>query len=177
MERRRSPRADARLSMRLEGEREAGAREQLVMESQNISSSGVYCLSEMFLPPLSKVNLTLVLPRFGARRGGNELIKCEGIVVRCDPQHGSRGEKRWELACMFSDLDAPRRARLAEFVTWRNLQMLRAAARAADTPRRATRRPRRTTATAARSSVAARPAARPSARAARANGARRRTVR
>src|SRR5262245_9668618 len=119
MERRRSPRADARLSMRLEGERDPGAREQLVTESQNISASGVYCLSEMFLPPLSKVNLTLVLPRFGSRRGPNELIKCEGIVVRCDPQHASASDKRWELACMFSDLDATRRARLADFVTWR----------------------------------------------------------
>src|SRR5437879_4590028 len=126
-ERRRSPRADARLSMRLEGARDAGAREQLVTESQNISASGVYCLSERFLPPLSKVNLTLVLPRFGGRRGPNELIKCEGIVVRCDPQPVNGIEKRWELACMFSDLDAARRTRLADFVTWRNLQMLRAA--------------------------------------------------
>ena len=138
MERRRSPRADARLSMRLEGERDAGAKEQLVTESQNISASGIYCLSETFLPPLSKVNLTLVLPRFGGRRGANELIKCEGIVVRCEPP-AKRGERRYELACMFSGLDERRRMLIEEFVTWRNLQALRAAANRGNGERPATR--------------------------------------
>ena len=43
---------------------------------------------------------------------------------------------------MFSDLDSRRRTLLEEFVTWRNLQALRAAANGAPaSPRRTVRRP------------------------------------
>ena len=127
-ERRRMARADAELSMMVEGAAEVGESTRLATESRNISASGVYCISSHFLPPLSKVSLTIVLPRFGRRRTTNELIKCEGIVVRCQPHAGARAERRWELACMFSDLDDRRRNLLDDFVAWRNLEALRAAA-------------------------------------------------
>jgi hypothetical protein len=125
-ERRKQPRADARLSMRVEGHQEAGAT-QVVTESQNISASGVYCTSSHFLAPASRVALTLVLPKLPGGRGAKELIKCDGIVVRCEPS-ARKGDKSFELACMFSGLDERRRELLDEFVTWRNLQSLRAAA-------------------------------------------------
>jgi c-di-GMP-binding flagellar brake protein YcgR len=132
-ERRTRPRADAKLSMMVEVPPDDGTPQQVVTESQNISSSGVYCTSSHFLAPMSKVALTIVLPRLGATRG-KELIQCEGIVVRCQPL-AKRGERRYELACMFSDMDKRRREMLEAFVTWRNLQALRAATR----PVRATR--------------------------------------
>lgn len=127
-ERRRMDRADARLSMRLDAAREDAARARVVTETQNISASGVYCRSSHYLAPLSKVDLTIVLPKLPGARGAKELIKCEGIVVRCEPSTSRKAEKGFELACMFSDLDERRKARLDEFVTWRNLQALRAAA-------------------------------------------------
>jgi hypothetical protein len=132
-ERRARPRADARLSMRLEGTPDAQSA-QIVTESQNISSSGVYCTSSHFLAPLSKVALTIVLPRLSGSRAEKELIKCDGIVVRCQPSP-KKGEKGYELACMFSGLDEQRRVLLDEFVAWRNLQALRAATRAAGSGR------------------------------------------
>jgi c-di-GMP-binding flagellar brake protein YcgR len=125
-ERRATARADARLSMRLKGSRADGDLTQVVTESQNISASGVYCLSPHYLAPLSKVNLAIVLPRLPGGRGTKDIINCEGIVVRCEPgTHQTEGEYR--LACMFTDLDPRRRERIEEFVTWRNLQALRAA--------------------------------------------------
>ena len=129
-ERRRKPRADARLSMRVEGAEERETP-HIVTESQNISASGVYCTSPSFLAPLSKVALTIVLPQLPGGQGSKELIKCDGIVVRCDPVP-KKSDKRFELACMFSGLDERRRGLLEEFVTWRNLQSLRAAARASN---------------------------------------------
>ena len=125
-ERRRSSRADARISMRVESAPSDGERTQIVTETQNISASGVYCTSLHYLAPASKVELTLVLPRLPGSTGAKELIKCEGIVVRCEPP--ARGERGYELACMFTGLDERRRAMLEEYVTWRNLQSLRAAA-------------------------------------------------
>jgi c-di-GMP-binding flagellar brake protein YcgR len=154
-ERRSTVRADARLSMRVAGPRNDGDLTQVVTESQNISASGVYCHSPHYLAPLSKVDLAIVLPRLRAGRGSKDVITCEGIVVRCDAV-ARRGELPYELACMFCEMDPRRRQRIEEYVTWRNLQALRAAtgigrtaARAAVSARSATR-----AATAARSARA-----------------------
>ena len=125
-ERRTSARVDAHLSMRLKGARADGDLTQIVTESQNISASGVYCLSPHYLAPLSKVNLAIVLPRLPGGRGTKDIISCEGIVVRCDAAT-PRSEGQYQLACVFTDLDPRRRERIEEFVTWRNLQALRAA--------------------------------------------------
>lgn len=126
-ERRVSMRVDARLSMRVEGLPDGGPTAQIVTESQNISSSGVYCLSSHFLPPLSKVQLTIVLPKLPGHSHSQELIKCEGIVVRCESIVHRKSETQYQLACMFSGLDRAKQEILEEFVTWRNLQALRAA--------------------------------------------------
>ena len=142
-ERRKHPRVDARLSMRLEGVPDDGQLAQIVTESQNISASGVYCTCSHFLSPMSKIALTIVLPRVPGAGGRQDLVKCEGIVIRCQPV-AKRGDRRFELACMFSDLDTRRREMINQFVTWRNLQALRAAA--APRPRTrvaATARPKR----------------------------------
>ncbi len=125
-ERRATARVDARLSMRLKGTRADGDLTQIVTESQNISASGVYCLSPHYLAPLSKVNLAIVLPRLPGGRGTKDIISSEGIVVRCEAS-APRSEGQYELACVFTELDAKRRERIEEFVTWRNLQALRAA--------------------------------------------------
>lgn len=159
-ERRRSTRVDARLSMRVEGAHEGGPA-QIVTESQNISASGIYCTSSHFLPPLSKVMLTIVLPKMPGAKRGQELIKTEGIVVRCDATLGRKADARYQLACMFADLEADKRERIEEFVTWRNLQSLHAALagpRRASAPR--AKAPARKKATVARKKTTARAASR-----------------
>lgn len=128
-ERRVDVRADARLSMRVEGSSGTAAQARIETESQNISASGVYCLSSHYLPPLSKVSLTVVIPKVPGVIARRELLKCEGIVVRCDMAEGRRGETRYELACMFAGLPDGHRELVGEFVTWRNLQALHAAVR------------------------------------------------
>jgi hypothetical protein len=155
-ERRRAPRADARLSMRVEGRHDDAGPAHIVTESQNISASGVYCECSQYLAPASRVALTIILPRVPGGRTAKELLKCDGIVVRCEPS-GRRSERHYQLACMFSALAESLRQRIEEFVTWRNLQSLRAAAnavaparrkaarKAPAAPRRASRTPRATT--------------------------------
>lgn len=138
-ERRETPRAEARLSMRLEGEQDDGGRTQVVTESQNISCSGVYCYSSHFLAPLSKVDLTIVLPQMPDRKTRQELVKCEGIVVRCEATTSRSPVRHYELACMFSNLESEQRERIEAFVTWRNIQALRAATRTVGGVRTVTR--------------------------------------
>jgi c-di-GMP-binding flagellar brake protein YcgR len=171
-ERRQDIRVDAKLGMRIEGAHD-GAQAQVVTESLNISASGVYCQSSHFLPPLSKVQLTIVLPKIPNAGRGKELIKCSGIVVRCEASPGRRTDGRYQLACMFADLDRERRERIEEFVAWRNLQALRAAiAPARDGARPAAKR--RTTARAATATAARR---KPATRAARRGTGARKTAR
>jgi c-di-GMP-binding flagellar brake protein YcgR len=161
-ERRRAPRADARLSMRVDPSQRDGA--QIVTESQNISASGIYCQCGEYFSPASKVALTIVLPKLPGTRTAKELVKVEGIVVRCEPCSGRQAQGKFDMACMFCELDERLKARLDEFVTWRNLQALRTAAGLTASPRA-----RRTGVTKA----APRAKARPRTKAA---GARRRTV-
>lgn len=128
VERRTSTRADASLSMRVEGEPTNGALTQIVTESQNISSSGVYCSSPHYLAPLSKVALTIVLPNQKSTQGAQRLLKCDGVVVRCMPTGAAASRPEgFQLACSFIGLDPRHRVLLDDFVTWRNLQSIRSA--------------------------------------------------
>ena len=176
-ERRRSTRVDAKLSMRVEGTHDAG-HAKIVTETQNISASGVYATSSHFLPPLSKVQLTLVVPRIPGATRAQHLLKCDGIVVRCEMSADRRQQKSYDLACMFADADEQRRDLLEAFVTSRNLQALRAAV--APSPRRPAVAKKKASARRAAPdaagkprTLAARPAAKKSTR--RPAGARRRT--
>ncbi len=126
-ERRRMSRADVQLSMRVEGGGMDGAPMPIVTESHNISGSGVYCLSPLYLAPLSKVAITIVLPGVSGR--SQRLLKCEGVVVRCQARGGR--DRAYELACSFLTLESAARERLDEYVVWRNLEALRTNARPA----------------------------------------------
>ena len=176
IERRRSMRADASLSMRLEGQPAEGDLTKIVTESQNISASGVYCTSPHYLAPLSKVALTIILPNRVPRKALNggpsprRLLKCDGIVVRCLPSDGKPRRHGYELACSFVGLDSRHRDVIEEFVSWRNLDsmgrtMEPAPARGATG--RATRKPAR-----AASRAKTRAAKRPAKRVARPRAAR-----
>jgi hypothetical protein len=148
-ERRRATRADARLSMRVEGAPSEDAQAQILTETQNISSSGVYCHSPHYLAPLSKVALTIVLPGMPGKNGARRLLKCEGIVVRCmaadrPTTRGTSARGGYQLACSFISLGDPTRRLLDDYVSWRNLQEMvgtaPAARRAAAAPRARARR-------------------------------------
>jgi c-di-GMP-binding flagellar brake protein YcgR len=133
-------RADAQLSMRVESGGADGALLPIVTESRNISGSGVYCLSPHYLAPLSKVALTIVLPAVPGRTPSQRLLKCEGVVVRCQADEKARKDRAYELACSFLDLEAGARDRLEEYVVWRNLHALRTGKETAGARKRAARR-------------------------------------
>jgi len=82
MERRTSARTDANLSMRLMGARAETALPEFVTETENVSSSGVYCFSPHYLAPLSKVGLTLVLPDRRYRGAWRRILHDDGHPPR-----------------------------------------------------------------------------------------------
>src|SRR6185369_6606103 len=97
--------------------------------------------SPHYLAPLSKVALTIVLPNQKSTQGAQRLLKCDGVVVRCQATGAGPRPSEYQLACSFISLDRRHRLLLDDYVTWRNLQAIRNAAPARR--KTATRRPKR----------------------------------
>ena len=64
----------------------------------NISASGVLCHTEKPIPVMTKIGVTLDLPE-----PSDSSINCEGVIVRCDPDH--KGEDHFKVAIVFTRLD------------------------------------------------------------------------
>ena len=114
-ERRRSERVDAQIALKLSGPQEALPAESVTTESINVGAEGVYCHLNHFIAPLTKLQLTMVLPIRG-RKGQvkNEVVNTNAVVVRCQPAGTDVGGYR--IACFFTDLDDGARAVLDEYV-------------------------------------------------------------
>ena len=120
-ERRKSPRIPAKLAMQVSGQDEASV---LTTESINQSSSGIQFGSRVFLSPLTKVALTLLLPPFGSRLRRERMLQCEGVIVRCEERTGAGQKLRYEMACYFTDLAEEDRNLIEQYVVWRTIRRL-----------------------------------------------------
>ena len=113
-ERRQSPRRRARVPMQLGP---PGALGDAVVE--DISLSGIRCVSGQALPVMSQVALELVLsvPTIGERS-----VSCQGVVVRTraadatESDAGERGSPRYETAIFFTSMTDRDRLFLGDFL-------------------------------------------------------------
>jgi len=114
-ERRQSQRVDAQIALQLSAGGEDFPAESITTESINVGAEGIYCHIDHFVAPLTKLQVTMVLPLKG-RKGQtkNEIIKTEGVVVRCQPAGSDQGGYR--IACFFTGVDDATRERLTEYV-------------------------------------------------------------
>ncbi len=94
-EKRKTPRVEEKLPLKVkEGDYRA------VVETKNISATGVYFTTEKPLPLMSKVSVTLLLPTHAAR---NTKVECSGTVVRIIPVP-SQEKTIYETAIFFDDI-------------------------------------------------------------------------
>jgi len=114
-ERRRSERIDAQIALQLSGPQDALPAESVTTESINVGAEGVYCQLNHFIAPLTKLQLTMVLP-LKNRKGQvkNEVVKTSAVVVRCQPSGAEEGGYR--IACFFTDMDTNAKSVLDEYV-------------------------------------------------------------
>lgn len=131
-ERRKAPRVVAKLAMQVSEAKDDAS--VLTTESINLSSSGIQFQSRSFLPPLTKVALTLLLPPFGRRLRRERLVRCEGVIVRCVESERARQRPRFHLACYFTDVAEDDRALVEEYVAWRGLRAVTTRAGTRPTP-------------------------------------------
>ena len=100
-ERRRAVRAPAKLAMEIKLSGEEFGR----LETINVSANGVYFSSPGFIAPLTRLQITLLLPKdaSGGSKKAREVI-CEGVVVRTEPENEDSAHDHYDVACYFTDI-------------------------------------------------------------------------
>jgi len=90
-----------------------------VIRVKNISTSGICCISQFPLPEMTRVGIIINLPEPPMRDRPMEPIKCEGAVVRCEPQPVSGETEAYELAIFLTDISPVSMEELQRFVNSR----------------------------------------------------------
>lgn len=72
----------------------------MVVETKNISASGVYFTTDKPMPIMSKVMITMLIPD---AHGKNSKVECAGTVVRTAPAN-ERDKTLYETAIFFDDI-------------------------------------------------------------------------
>jgi hypothetical protein len=90
-----------------------------VSETQNLSSSGLYCRLDKYIAPLTKVNMILLIPSLKLTTCEKEQckkIECEGTVVRAELVNDPVEGDYYNLAIFFSKMNKADRQRVEKFV-------------------------------------------------------------
>lgn len=116
-ERREHPRYESEFAVQLavrDAEKAGGA---LVSQSRNLSLGGIYCRVNRYLPVLTKLQLTLLLP-FRSKKGETktQVLRTDGVVVRTVPEEEKEGLSDYEIACAFLGIDDDSKKTLARYI-------------------------------------------------------------
>lgn len=110
-ERRKYPRLWSSLGLKLG----CDEKEELKTESKNISACGVLCQVDRWLPLMTKLKITIMIPP--------KKIVCYGVVVRVEAINNSKDSlsnpNRYNIAIFFNEIKEPDRAYLIRYVRLR----------------------------------------------------------
>jgi PilZ domain-containing protein len=113
-DKRRHPRVAHRIRVR------SSSREAVELETIDLSVGGLNCTAPAFLPPMTRLALSMVLPAAHAPAGdvknGHETVQGEAVVVRTDPPVPVDGRESYRVALFFSRMDDADRKRLHDFL-------------------------------------------------------------
>ncbi len=116
-ERRVHPRLDSEFAVQLSLGEGAQPQGTLVSQSRNLSLGGIYCRLGRFIPVLTKLQLTLLLP-FRGKKGEvkTQMLRIDGVVVRTMPEKETAKVTDYEIACAFLGLDEDSKKTLARYI-------------------------------------------------------------
>jgi hypothetical protein len=98
VERRRFARAPRNLAIKLE-DKEA----DFVTETKNISCIGAYCQIDSYLPLLTKLKITLIIPKSKSLKTAKH-ITCEGSIVRVERSSDPLEHNKYNVAIYFNQI-------------------------------------------------------------------------
>lgn len=74
-----------------------------VTETKNISCIGAYCNVDSYIPILTKLNITLLLPK-GPKSKRPKHITCQGTVVRIEHSNDPLENNKYNIAIYFNEI-------------------------------------------------------------------------
>lgn len=119
-EERRHPRVAQRVRVR------SSSREAVELETVDLSAGGLSCTAPAFLPLMTKMAVSLVLPEArpsgSDEANGHETVNGEAVVVRTEPPAPVDGQATYRVALFFSRMDEADRRRLHDFLARHTLK-------------------------------------------------------
>lgn len=112
-DKRRHPRVAQRIRVR------SSSREAVELETIDLSAGGLSCTAPAFLPPMTKLAVSLVLPHHKSSVSGSDdsqVVSGEAIVVRTEPSSPVPGNGSYRVALFFSRMEDADRGRLLDFL-------------------------------------------------------------
>lgn len=110
-DKRRHPRVAQRLRVRSE------SREpRLELETIDLSAGGLRCTAPVFLSPMTRMALSLVLPPSPGGPDEEQVVSGEAVVVRSEPPRASGPGQLYKVALFFSRMEEADRQRLQDFL-------------------------------------------------------------
>ncbi|MBL8013772.1 MAG: PilZ domain-containing protein [Candidatus Omnitrophica bacterium] len=107
-DRRRSPRLEHNVPLKL-----SSGDLDIVTETRNLSSSGVYCRVSAYIEPMTKLKIHLLLPVRKNNRSSTKRISCQGVVVRTE---SVVNHDYFNAAIFFNDIQPKDMHAIADFV-------------------------------------------------------------
>ena len=96
-ERRRHPRLENNVPLKIRSD-----DFDIITETKNLSSSGVYCRVNKYLEPMTKLKILLLLPtKKGHKKETTKKISCQGVIVRTE---SIPGDEYFNIAIYFNDI-------------------------------------------------------------------------
>jgi hypothetical protein len=87
------------------------------VETINVSANGVYFSSPDYIAPLTRLEITLLLPESpGGRTERTRKVTCEGVVVRTEPEAPREDLSRYDIACFFTSINESDRLHLESYI-------------------------------------------------------------
>lgn len=110
VERRGAVRIPARLAMEI-----AVGGDTAEVESLNVSANGVYFVSQLHIPVLTRLQITLELPEDG-ESSRTRSVTCDGVVVRSEPEEADERVDEYNVACYFTSIEENDRETLESYI-------------------------------------------------------------
>ena len=112
IDRRKDIRASKRIPLKL-----ADPTFDVITETVDISPSGAYCRVTRNLPPMSKIEVVLLVPGKDSESPTRK-IRCRGVVVRTEPAIIKDTDKaHYNIAIFFTDISKRDRKIAEDYVT------------------------------------------------------------
>ena len=110
-ERRRHKRTKTKLPLKI-----ADESFDVITETVDVSSTGIYCRATRMLPLMSKIEVILIVPSRN-NNTGTKKIRCKGVVVRTEPVILQDTDKaHYNMAIFFTEMSKKDQKTIEEYV-------------------------------------------------------------